>query len=345
MAYDGEDGAGLNGIGGGIAGLALSPAPIRSPDPANADALARLAEYAEAARGAFAANTERAIRADLAVFTAWCHDAGLAAFPAAPATLVRFIDEIGPTPAPATVRRYVASLAHLHRAAGLPSPAADNVVRLALRRLARSKGVAQRQAEGLTRRWIDRMLDAAGDTMRDLRNRALLAVAYDTLGRRSELVALTRADLAIAADGHASVRIRRSKTDQEGKGAECYLAPDTVRLLAAWLEAAGIAEGPLFRGVLKGSRLGKPLHAGEVARLFKAMAQDARFDPALVAGISAHSSRVGAAQDMAASDRIELPAIMQAGRWATPTMVARYTSKQATRRSGAAKLAELQNRG
>ena len=36
----------------------------------------------------------------------------------------------------------------------------------------------------------NRLLDAAGDRLIDPRNRPLLAVAYDTLLRRSELVSL-----------------------------------------------------------------------------------------------------------------------------------------------------------
>ncbi len=80
------------------------------------------------------------------------------------------------------------------------------------------------------------------------------------------------------------------------------------------------------------------------SRVFKGMAAAAGVPADQVARISAHSSRIGAAQDMAASDRIELPAIMQAGGWKSPQMVALYTRKQAARQSGAAKLAELQNR-
>ena len=76
----------------------------------------------------------------------------------------------------------------------------------------------------------------------------------------------------------------------------------------------------------------------------KAMVRAAGLTAEQAARISGHSSRVGAAQDMAASDRIEMPAIMQAGGWKSPQMVARYTQRQAARRSGAAKLAELQNR-
>ncbi|MBE7158238.1 MAG: integrase, partial [Rhodospirillales bacterium] len=66
--------------------------------------------------------------------------------------------------------------------------------------------------------------------------------------------------------------------------------------------------------------------------------------PQQVARISGHSTRVGAAQDMAASERIELAAMMQAGGWKLPEMVGRYTARQTARRSAAAKLAVLQNR-
>lgn len=62
-----------------------------------------------------------------------------------------------------------------------------------------------------------------------------------------------------------------------------------------------------------------------------------------VARISGHSSRVGAAQDMVRHG-VDLPAVMQAGRWRSPEMVGRYTRRLDARRSGAAKLAERQGR-
>jgi hypothetical protein len=43
--------------------------------------------------------------------------------------------------------------------------------------------------------------------------------------------------------------IPRSKGDQEGEGATSYLSPRTVRAIAAWLEAAGIEAGAVFRRV------------------------------------------------------------------------------------------------
>ncbi len=326
---------------GGLIDPQVAPLGALEVPQAPAD---RLREYADAARGAFAPNTERAIRADTAVFTTWCIAGGVPSLPASPPNVARFVDEMTLSRGPATVRRYVSSISHMHRAAGLPNPAAHNLVQLALCRTNRSQGREQRQAEAMTRRLVDRMLDAAGDTVRDARNRALLAVAYDTLGRRSELVALQLEDVAISAEGHGTVTIRRGKTDQEGVGAERYLAPDTSRQIMLWLDKAQIFDGALFRAVLRWGRVGGALDAGEVARVFKGMAAAAGVPADQVARISAHSSRIGAAQDMAASGRIELPAIMQAGGWRSPQMVALYTRKQVARQSGAAKLAELQNR-
>jgi integrase len=306
---------------------------------------ANLARYAKDAQGAFAPNTVRALRADTAIFTAWCYATGVPALPAASQTVADFIDAMrAAKKQPATIRRYVSSIAHLHRAAELPVPSDSNTVKLALRRMMKEDGAAQKQADGLTRRLVDRALHAGGSQLRDLRNRALLAVAYDTLCRRSELVALQRKDLQAGPRGDGTLLVRRGKTDQEGAGMVRFLAPDTMTLLLGWIETAGITEGALFRSVRKGGRVGDALDPGDVARLFKAMVRTAGLTPEQVARISGHSSRVGAAQDMAASDRIEMPAIMQAGGWKSPQMVARYTQRQAARRSGAAKLAELQNR-
>lgn len=187
------------------------------------------------------------------------------------------------------------------------------------------------------------MLAAAGAGLRNQRNQALLTVAYDSLCRRSELVALQRTDLDSGHHGEGTITIRRSKTDQEGVGQVRYLAPDTMRYVATWLADAGHTEGSLFCTVGKGGAVGGPLDPGDVARVFKAMAKVAGIAPELVATISGHSSRVGAAQDQVRYG-VELPAVMQAGGWSSPTMVARYSAKLEVRRGGAAKLAVLQNR-
>jgi site-specific recombinase XerD len=286
---------------------------------------ANLARHAHHAAGAYSPNTERAIRSDTSVLAAWCAEHGQASLPAPPETLVAFIDAQAQDKAPATVRRYVSSIGHLHRAAGLDDPTKAEEVKLALKRMHREKGRRQKQAAGVTLELRNRMLDHSPATLKGLRDRALLAVAYDTMLRRSELVALLAEDLAPADDGSATVLVRRTKTDQEGQGAVAFLAPDTVKHLAAWLEAAEITSGLMFRAVLKGGRINGPLHLGDVARVFKGMALAAHISPELVRDISGHSTRVGCAQDMAA-------------------LGIEYTERLVAKRGGAAKLAALQNR-
>ena len=55
--------------------------------------------------------------------------------------------------------------------------------------------------------------------------------------------------MRIESDGSAVLTGRRSKTDQEGQGAYAWLSPDIMRRLAAWREASGILDGPLFRRI------------------------------------------------------------------------------------------------
>ncbi|SFM05657.1 site-specific integrase [Methylorubrum salsuginis] len=316
----------------------------------------RLEQHARAARGAFADNTVRALAADSRIFAAWCGQAGRAMLPATPETVAAFIDAQGETKARATIERYRSSIAALHRAAGLPNPCADEIVRLAVKRMNRAKGRRQKQAEPLNRTSIERMLEVktpgrmhrrVTEGNREvpliaLRNTALVAVAYDTLLRRSELVSLYIGDLHRGADGSGTVLVRRSKADQEGEGAIKYLAPDTMEHIDAWLAAARIESGPLFRPLTKGGQVGRTaLGGGEVSRVLRDLATAAGLK--LARPPSGHSTRVGATQDMFAAG-FELLEVMQAGSWKTPAMPARYGERLRAQRGAARKLATLQNR-
>ena len=316
------------------------PAPAPAREPAIELELGR---FVRAARGGFSRNTERAIRSDLGIYAEWCADRELRALPASAETVAAFVDSMAETRSPATVRRYVASIAVAHKAIGCGKTLASPVVRLALKRMHRRKGRRQVQARGLTWPLRKRLLEAAGDRLIDDRNRALLAVAYDAMLRRAELAALEVSDLFVEMSGDATLLVRRSKTDTEGRGEMVYLACDTVRLVRVWLERSGITDGRLFRSVHKCGTLGERLDPSQVPRIFKGMACRAELPDALVEGLSGHSARVGAAQDMIAAG-IELPAILQAGRWKTTSMVNRYGERLLARRSGAAQLARLQER-
>jgi integrase len=112
--------------------------------------------------------------------------------------------------------------------------------------------------------------------------------------RRSELAALDVEDIEETADG-LRVTIRRSKTDQEGHGDVIAVPRGTiacpVAALKAWLEAATITEGSVFRPIAKGERVqAARLTDRSVAAIVKAHAAQVGLDPAAFAG---HSLRSG----------------------------------------------------
>ena len=303
----------------------------------------RLSAYLEAAAGSLSANTVRALRADLGRFAAWCAERGLCPLPARASTVAAYVEAMEGERAPATVRRHVSSIASAHRASGERSPLEHAEVQGALRGMRRRRGSRQAQVKGLTWALRQRLIEAGGERVIDIRNRAMLAVAYDAMLRRSELVALDVVDVTMDRGGSASLLVRRAKTDPEGGGAVLYLHRDSVRLLKRWLDAGGIAAGPLFRSVRRNGAVGGRLDATQVPRIYRAMARSAGLAPRIVRRISGHSPRVGAAQDMIASG-IGVAAIMQAGRWKSARMVQRYGERLLAKRNGAARLARLQKR-
>ena len=222
----------------------------------------RLEAFVRAAGCAFSPNSERAMRSDLAIWSGWCAACGERALPARPETVAAFVDAMAETRAPATVRRYAASIAVAHRAVGREKTLASPPVRLALKRTHRARGRRQEQATGLTWPLRPRRLEAAGDRLIDDRNRALLAVAYDTMPRRGELSALQVSDLFEEIGGDATMLVRRSKADPKGEGETVWVAPDSLRLVRACLSGGAVADGPLFRSVGKGGQVGGALPPG-----------------------------------------------------------------------------------
>ena len=291
-----------------------------------------LQNYSEAAKGAFSASTERALASDTRLWTSWCSDNGHASLPAPPGAVVAFVKEMAVDRKPATVSRYLSSLAHMHRAVNLPDPTKANEVALAMRALRRSKPTRQRQAAPLNANVLERLTVTLTNSARDLRDIALLRLARDTLARRSELVAMDLSDLENSVDGSATIIIRRSKTDQDGQGAIQYLSPPTLAAIKAYLAAVCISDGAMFRSIRKNGAAGGRLTDRSVANIFKRLAEAAGVPADDVSG---HSARVGMAQDLMAAGA-ELPALMQAGRWKSPTMPARYGERQAAARSAVA---------
>src|ERR1700727_214212 len=286
-----------------------------APKPLLEGPLAALLEWQAMAEGAYSENTLRAQKADGAIFQAFCESRRESYLPADPKTIRAFIeDRVKAGKKPATIKRYVATIARVHVPASLLNPCSSEVVRLGLKKMGRETSARQDQAHPLGWKEIKEFIDSAGDGLRADRERAMLCVAYETLARRGELVALEVKDIDFHPDGTGIALIRRGKTDAEGQGRSAYLSRETVRWMKIWLEHAGIGEGTLFRRLIGQSQIGGPLNPGSIAPIFKRVAQWIGMPERFVDRVSGHSTRVSAAQDLAALD-IDPAAITQAGGW------------------------------
>src|SRR5271156_1098688 len=319
------------------------PMPI-APQPVLHGPLADLLEWQALAEGAYSPNTLRAQKADGAMFQAFCESRGEPYLPADPMTIRAFIeDRVKAGKKPATIKRYVATVARVHVAAKLLNPCSSEAVRLAFKKMGRETSTRQDQAHPLGWQEIKEFIESAGESLRADRERAMFCVAYETLARRGELVALGVRDIDFHPNGTGQALIRRGKTDAEGQGRIAYLSRETVKWLMIWLDHAKISEGPIFRRLIGRDEIGDALDPGSIGPIFKRVAQWIGMPARFVAEVSGHSTRVGAAQDLAELD-IDLAAITQAGGWKSTRMPLQYAEKINAARSGMARAAAATGR-
>ena len=213
-----------------------------------------------------------------------------------------------------TIFRHVAAIAYAHRARGLAPPTSSEAVRATLHGIRRSIGTAAAKKAPATADVVAAMMRACPTTLIGLRDRALFAIGLAGAFRRSELLALTVADLEPVPEG-LRIIVRRSKTDQTGAG-QTVSIPHGARIrpieaLRAWLDAAGIVSGPLFRPVRLGDKLGEVAMSDDaMIRAIKRRAKAAGFDPAGFAGHSLRSGFMTSASRTGAS----LPKMMEVSR-------------------------------
>lgn len=331
------------------AGTSASPAEsLRSysgstPPPAagpHARDLVELGLYGqELLRNANSDSTLRAYRTDWAAFATWCASHGVPALPAKPSVVTAYIADLSRTPvysptgkrlsdqhSAATIARRLAAISHEHQQEGLESPCGDRLVRKMLKAIRNTNGVAQRRVEPVRVRHLRQIAGELPETLQGCRDKALLLVGYIGALRRSELVALNVDDVRFTDEG-MQITIRRSKTDQEGRGVvfgvrfRSYQPTCPVHALKSWLELSGIASGPIFRPINRHGQLqDSRLTSKAVSLIIKRLAPMMGIDPDSLSG---HSLRAGMATDLCASG-LSGPEIMKRTRHSSPNMLAIY---------------------
>ena len=236
---------------------------------------------------------------------------------------------------PGTIRMGLSAVGAAHRQANAPNPVEDEGVRAAMRGITRVAGRAQKQAAGLTAASLAAIRATACvrrtgrggslETAETARVRGLMDIAMaslmrDGMLRRSEAASLTWGDLLEQEDGTGRLTVARSKTDQEGEGAVLFASGPTMEALSAVKPDDANDVAPLFG--LSAEQIGRRISSAAAAGLGE--------------GFTGHSARVGMAQDLARSGT-EVPALMTAGRWQSPTMPARYTRAEQAGRGAIAR--------
>jgi len=281
----------------------------------------------ERLNGAYAPATIKSYYTDMRTLVDWCVRRGLNWSALSPEDVCDFLEhEARRGLCHGTLLRRVYSARRVFTLAGILDPTDDPEVGLCLRRIARARPTRPKQARGLSLATLNKFLDVQPDTPWGLRNRALLSLGYDLLARRSEITALRGEDVSWRRDGTLEVILRRSKADQFGRGRIAFTSSRSAELLSDWLEWRGGDIDPVFCAIYRGVAINRPLSGSTVKSIIKSSARAAGYDQWVVDAFSTHSLRVGAAQELLRRGHDSV-AIMRAGGWRTPTILARYLEK------------------
>ena len=252
--------------------------------------------------------------------------------PITPMQLVEFLTTVKTsqhtTPAMTTLQQWLSGIAKAHELMGYENPCQSILVKECFKGMRRTYLTPSHQAQPLLQTDIASMVTsqstAVMNTIKTIRDRALILVGFTGMFRTSELVSIQLADLLEHEDGIV-VWVRRSKTDQVGYGRpvgiprackQSEICP--VKVLKAWLavlKQQDIIQGPVLRNVDrrngKGGIIGTALTTRSVNRILKHHAQQAGIDPTLISG---HSLRAGAVTTLARAG-VDLWKIQQQGGW------------------------------
>jgi integrase len=256
----------------------------------------------------------------------------------------RFLRSSGPH-APDTVRRRLASWSTLTKWRGLTgvfsSPALKSAIRLAVRATPRPR--KRKSAKAVTGDVLAKLLATCStNSLRDIRDRAILMVAFASGGRRrNEIAGLRREQLTAESPitvengpplPSLAIHLGRTKTSGSDHDEVVYLTGRPVEALNAWMAAGRIENGSIFRKVDRWGNVSKrALEPSAVNQILKQRAEMAGLEPE---EFSAHGLRSGYLTE-AANRGVPLPEAMEQSRHRSVQQASSYYNS-ATRRSGRA---------
>lgn len=270
-------------------------------------------DYAAIITAGTSKSTRRAYRRDAAYFHKWIEatTGQSTQYPVSEEVVIRFIldhigqmdpvletqlieegskRKLGPLTIP-TLRRYLASISIAHQEAGHDSPTQTPKVKILLRRAKRAMAdYKPNKKAAITKTILEAMLSTCDDSLTGTRDRALLLLGFTSGGRRRDEIAHLLIDDLRKVDEGYILTVRRSKTDQTGRGFEVPVIGVAAVALREWLVKSGLRSGKLFRGIRNTGKLNDGISGSTISRIVKRRVALAGYDPSQFSG---HSLRSG----------------------------------------------------
>ena len=244
--------------------------------------MSRLDRYLDAATRA---NTKRSYGSAVKHFEV---EAGRL-LPATPDQVAQYLADYAQSLAVTTLRQRLAALGRWHRDHGFTDPTHTPLVRQVIKGIAAVHGEQGKQAAplaltqiGQVADWLETAVAAANhradanSTLRHQRDRAWLLLGFWRGFRGDELIRLQAQHLKIVPGEGMYCFLPGSKGDRENLG-RSYPVPALSRwcpvtAMSQWLEASGVREGPVFRGINRWGQLREgSLHANSFIRMMRSL--------------------------------------------------------------------------
>ncbi|QGY32507.1 tyrosine-type recombinase/integrase [Pantoea cypripedii] len=314
----------------------LALLPVEDDDIAD-----RLREFVRD-REAFSSNTWNQLLSVMRICSRWAAEHGRCFLPMSPADLRDYLHNLQSIGrASSTIGTHAALISMLHRNAGLVPPGTSPLIFRAVKKINRTAVISgERAGQAIPFRigdllTLDRKWTGSSRLMQ-IRDLAFLHVAYATLLRLSELGRLRVRDVARAADGRIILDVAWTKTIVMTGGLIKALGELSSQRLTEWLTISGLISepdafifGPVHRSNKATVITAEPLSTRALEDIFIRAWREAgpehgaRPNKNRYRGWTGHSTRVGAAVDMAAK-KYSTAQIMQEGTWKKPETVMRY---------------------
>jgi site-specific recombinase XerD len=283
-------------------------------------------------------NSQAAFKSDMANYMTWCRKNNVCAIPVESIVLRKFVlDMAANQKAPTTIQRYLSTVNKIHQVLGLAKPASEPEVVSAMKNINEFSEHEVRQAQPFREvnlNILGSIIDK--DSLKDVRDMAIIACAFSTLLRRSEVARIEVNNLEFdPLEGDGSVEIKKIKSKKGRTDIHyAYLSPIATFWVKKWLEMSEIESGRLFRSLTKHQTVRRRPVDGQVVamainRLGRMINKDFNF--------TGHSTRVGAAIEMVANG-IETTKAMNAGRWKDHKTFMRYIARIQAKENGMAEL-------